>query len=303
MRLNIRAVLLLCTAVLIPVAARAGNCSCTGTTLNVGAYSVFSATASQPTAALSVTCNGNGTYNVGFSTGNSGSYASRRMDQAAGDSLFYNIYTDAARTTVWAATNQKVYTASGSVTFSEQLYMKLNPLQDLKYSGNAYQDFILVTMTPDASTGGPTRTCNITIQSSVTAECLAPGATLAFGTYDPVVVNASAASPLNANTNLAFTCTKGVSATVALDNGLNVSGGVRRLAGPSANFLQYDIYKDSGRTQSWTALAGGTVTAVSTSKNTPLGGGTGLPAYGRIPGNQDVVAGSYSDSVTATINY
>lgn len=303
MRLNIRAVLILCAAILIPVAARAGSCTCAGTTLNVGAYSVFSATAAQPTTSLSVTCNGNATYDVAFSTGNSGSYGSRQMNQAAGDTLAYNIYTDAARTTVWAGTNQKVFSTSGVQTFSVQLYMKINPLQDVRYSGNVYQDFILVTMTPDAATGGPTRSCNITLQAAVTAECLAPGATLAFGTYDPVVVNASAASPLNATTNLAFTCTKGVSATVALDSGLYVSGGVRRLAGPSANFLQYDIFKDAGRTQSWTALPGGTVTAVSTSKNTPLGGGTGLPAYGRIPGNQDVVAGSYSDSVTATINY
>src|SRR6185295_17128157 len=112
--------------------ARAGNCSCTTTTLNIMApYSVFSTTALQTSVALSVTCNGNATYNVSFSTGNSGSYATRRLDQAAGDSLNYNIYTDTARSTVWAGTNVLVFNASGSQTFSQDLYLSLFPLQDV----------------------------------------------------------------------------------------------------------------------------------------------------------------------------
>src|SRR6476469_2442000 len=106
LRLNLRVTLALCVAVLIPVSVRAGNCSCTTATLNITpGYSVFATTASQPTVTLSVTCNGNATYNVSFGTGNSGNYGSRRMDQAAGDSLNYNIYTDPLRSTVWAGTN------------------------------------------------------------------------------------------------------------------------------------------------------------------------------------------------------
>ncbi|GAC1439559.1 MAG: hypothetical protein NVSMB68_11060 [Thermoanaerobaculia bacterium] len=303
MRLNRRAVLMICAVLLAPAVARAGNCTCTGATLNAGAYSVFQSSASQPQVALAVTCNGNASYNIALSTGNSGTYASRSLNQTASSILTYNIFIDAARLIVWAGTNQKVYSASGTVTFTEPLYLKIDPLQDVAFSGSLYSDNIVATMTPNGSTGGPTTTCSFSIQASVTAECVAPGSTLSFGNYDPVAVNATAGSPLDAAATLNVQCTKGVSATIGLDNGANASAGVRRMAGPSANFLNYDIFIDSARTLRWTTLAGGTVTATSTSKDATLGGAGGLLAYGRIPGAQDVVTGAYSDSVTATVNY
>ncbi|HEX9163806.1 MAG TPA: spore coat U domain-containing protein [Thermoanaerobaculia bacterium] len=304
MRLNVRAVLLVCAVMLMPIAADAGNCTCNGSTVNVGAYSVFLTGPMQPTATITVDCNGNATYNIAFGTGNSGSYASRRMDQGSGGSLNYNIYTDATRTTVWATTNVIVYNTGGSSgTFSQQLFLKIDPLQDAPYSGGTYQDSIPVTMTPVAGTGGPTRSCSFSLQATVIPECRAPATTLAFGNYDPVVANATVASPKNATVNLLYNCTKGISSTVGLDLGSHISGTTRRMAGPSANFLTYDIFSDSARTQRWTNVLGGLVAATSSSKDTPLGGISGLSAYGTIPGNQDVVGGSYSDTVTATINY
>ncbi len=298
MRLNLRVVLILCAAVFMPLAANAGNCSCTGATLNVGAFSVFAGGGSSPTATVAITCNGNASYNLAISTGNSGTYASRRMDQVAGDSMTYNIYTDAARTSVWATIAARTYT----VSTTEPLYLKIDPAQDIRYSGNIYQDSVVITMTPDGATGGPTRTCNVTFQATVLAECVAPNAALAFGAYDPVSINSTAGSPLDATTNLLYNCTKGVSATIGLDNGSYFSGS-RRMSGPSANFLNYDIFTNSARSTRWTAIAGGMLSATSTSKNTPLGGATGIPAYGRVPGAQDIVGGAYSDSVTATVNY
>lgn len=299
MRLNVRAVLILCIAAVMPAVAHAGNCSCTGATLNVGAYSVFTPGGASPTAQVQITCNGNASYNLAISAGNSGNLASRRMDQAGGDSMTYNIYTDPARTNIWGATASRTYT----VDTTEPLYLKIDPIQDIKFSGNAYQDTVVMTMTPNGSTGGPTRTCSITIQATVTPECVAPDAALAFGNYDPVTVNATIASPLDATTNLVYNCTKGVAATIGLDNGANFSAGTRRMSGPSANFMDYDIFINAGRSTRWTTLVGGTVSATSTSKNTPLGGATGIPAYGRIPGAQDIVTGNYIDAVTATVNY
>ena len=301
MRLNIRPILILCAVLLVPPVVYAGNCTCNGTTLNAGAYSVFQATATQPTVTLGVTCNGNATYNIAFSAGNSGNTGARWMQQGAGDKLTYNIFTDPTRLIVWAGTNQKVYSSSGSTTFNESLYLKIDPLQDVSISGAVYSDTIMVTMTPDVGTGGPTRSCSFTVQESVTPECLAPGAALPFGNYDVVVANKTAANPLDASTTLSYQCTKGVSATIGLDYGSNPSGTIRRLAGPAANFLTYDIFTDNLRSVRWTSLVGGMVTASSTSKDLFLGGG--IVAYGRIPGAQDTVAGAYSDSVTATINY
>lgn len=296
-RWNVRAVLILCVSALLPVAANAGNCGCTTTTLNMGAYSVFAGSANQPTVNMQITCNGNASYNVAFTTGNSGTYANRTLMQTS-NTLNYNIYTDAARTQIWSGANVFITNNSGVSTTNFPLYISLNPLQDVPYSpaGSAYTDTIGVTMTPTG--GGPTSTCTLTLSETVTAECNSPDATLAFGNYDPIVVNNT--SPLDATANLQYTCTKGVTATVGLGNGANYTT-TRRMAGPSANFLNYQIYTDSLRTSIWTTTT--TVSATSTSKNTFLGGGTGLPAFGRIPAGQDIVAGSYTDSVTATVNY
>lgn len=298
MRWNVRALLILGALALVPLAADAGNCTCVGSTLNMGAYSVFAGSATNPTVNMQITCNGNATYNIAFSTGNSGTYATRNLIQAGGDTANYNIYTDAARTQVWAGTNVFVNNNSGVITINDPLYVSVPPLQDLNLSGNAYTDTINVTMSPQG--GGPTNSCSITLSMTVTAECNAPNATLAFGNYDPVVTNSAA--PLDQTTNLQYTCTKGVSANIGLDNGLNFTT-TRRMAGPSSNFLNYQIYTDLARTSIWTNASPGWVTAASTSKNTFLGGATGLPAYGRVGAGQDIVAGSYTDSVTATINY
>jgi len=298
MRWNVRAVLTLCVFALLPVAAKAGNCSCIGATLPMGAYSVFSTSATQPTINLQVSCNGNATYNIAFSTGNSGNYATRHLTQTGGDTMTYNIYTDATRQTVWAGTNVFVNNNSGVVTINDPLYISVDPLQDVAFSGNTYNDTINVTMTPQG--GGPNNSCTFVLQETVTAECNAPNATLAFGNYDPVVTNKT--TNLDVATNLQYTCTKGVVAHIGLDNGQNFTT-TRRMAGPSSNFLNYEIYTNLARTARWTNASPGWATATSTSKNTFLGGTTGLPAYGRVTSAQDIVAGAYNDAVVATVNY
>ncbi len=296
---------MLCIVALASQNARAGACTCNAQTLTVTpGFSVFSTSPQQPTATFSLDCNGNATYDMTISTGSSGTYANRTMLNGLGDVLNYNIYTDAARTIVWDETTGKreYITTSGQNTLTDSLFLTIpGTTQDVAYSGPLYQDTVTVTLKPVS--GGSTKNCTFTIQTSVIGECLAPGATLNFGTYDPVTANATAASPLDATTSLMYTCTKNVPATIQLDQGLYPSGG-RRLSGPASNFLSYELYTSSARTVIWgTTIGTNTVTMTSTSKNVPLGGAGGLPVYGRIPGGQDVVAGSYSDSVTATVNY
>ncbi len=306
MKKQLIAVAVLCIVALASQTARAGTCSCNAQTLTVTpGFSVFSTSPQQPTATFSLDCNGNATYDMTISTGSSGTYANRTMPNGLGDTLNYNIYTDAARQTVWGTTGLRIYsTASGQTTFTDFLYLNIpGTTQDVAYSGPLYQDNVTVTLTPVTGTGGTTKSCQFTIQTSVIAECLAPSATLNFGSYNPVTTNATVASPLDATTSLMYSCTKNVPATIQLDQGLYPSGG-RRLSGPASNFLSYELYTSSARTVIWgTTIGTNTVTVTSTSKNTPLGGAGGLPVYGRIPGGQDIVAGSYSDSVTATVNY
>jgi len=140
-------------------------------------------------------------------------------------------------------------------------------------------------------------TANLNVSASVSAVCTITTAPVAFGAYDPVVVNAAA--NLNASGTVTVACTKGAAATIDLGNGNNLSGGSRRMSSGS-DFLNYALYKDAARTQVWgTGLAGGTTLAY----NSVTKAATGITVYGTVPQNQDVTVGAYSDMVLATINY
>jgi len=141
------------------------------------------------------------------------------------------------------------------------------------------------------------QTANLNVTASVSAVCTISTVTVAFGAYDPVVTNAAA--DLNGTGTLTVACTKGASATIDLGVGNNLSGGSRRM-GSGTDFLNYALYKDAARTQVWgTAMAGGTTLTYNSASKAS----TNLTVYGKVPQNQDVTVGSYSDVVVATINY
>jgi len=151
-----------------------------------------------------------------------------------------------------------------------------------------------------------TATNNLTVQTTVVANCTVSAATLNFGNYDPLVTHA--ATDLAASQALTIKCTKGTAATsIDLNNGGNFSGGTRRMAiGGGGSFLNYEIYKEAAHTNIWTTGAtNGVVPAASTSKDSALtfSGGTALTVFGLVPQNQDVTTGSYSDTVSITINF
>ena len=137
-----------------------------------------------------------------------------------------------------------------------------------------------------------TATSSFTVSASVTANCTISAGALAFGAYDPVVANASA--NLDQTSTISVACTKGATASVGLDNGANFSGGRRMKSG--TDYLGYEMYSDSGRSTVWNTAAPVSYTAASKAASS-------LTVYGRAAGGQDVPAGSYSDTVIATITF
>lgn len=156
----------------------------------------------------------------------------------------------------------------------------------------------LVPMHARATTGSSTGTLSVT--ASVAQKCTVGDATLAFGSYDPVTTNLSA--NLDASTTITLTCTKGATGiTLGFGGSPNAGTGctapVRCMKSGTSDYLSYQLYSDSGHSSVWTTAISETVTGGVT---TP----TSVTIYGRIPGGQDAAVGaSYSDSITATINY
>jgi spore coat protein U-like protein len=143
-----------------------------------------------------------------------------------------------------------------------------------------------------------TATTTFNVTANIANKCSISAADLTFGTYDPVVTNL--AVPLDVNSTVTVACTKGTTATIGLDTGLNgasASGTTRAMSG-GGSFLSYEVYKDSGHTTVWTNAGAGMASYTAVSK-----AATAITDYGRIPAGQDQPVAAYADKITATVNF
>ncbi len=159
---------------------------------------------------------------------------------------------------------------------------------------------VLLAMAVPAAQGS-TATANLSVTATVIASCTISASSLGFGNYDPVVTNASA--NLDATGILNVSCTSGSNGTVTLGQGSHPAGGstdtapLRRMFDGASGYLSYAFYQDSSRAVVWgnTAATGVVYSGTGT-------GGT-LTIYGRVGGGQGVPAGSYADTVVATVTF
>jgi spore coat protein U-like protein len=143
-----------------------------------------------------------------------------------------------------------------------------------------------------------TSTSNLTVTATVTDSCSVSAGTLAFGTYDTVTGTA-----VDGTGTVTVACTSGASSTVTLGQGSYAAGGSSdavplRQMGSGSDRLAYTLYQDAGRTTVWGNTGGTGVAYTATSSAT-----SDLTVYGTVDAGQDVPAGSYSDTVVATITF
>jgi len=137
----------------------------------------------------------------------------------------------------------------------------------------------LVWARPAAGLGS----CTITTTSGV-----------AFGSYDVL-----SSSPVDSTGLLHVACTlTGLLITVDLSKGNAPTYNPRFMLKGGAP-LNYNLYLDPARTLIWGDNTGGSSHYTSGVLVLSLD----LTIYGRIPAGQDVTAGAYSDTVTATVNF
>jgi len=146
-----------------------------------------------------------------------------------------------------------------------------------------------------------TTTTTFGVSATVNANCLVAANALNFGTYTPGAGN------VDINTTLSVRCTKNTAYTVSLNPGTTTGAAfTQRLMTNGTDTLQYNLYTSAART---TVFGDGTA-----STGTQTGTGAGLAAasavthtvYGRLvdsTANQNVSAGSYSDTITVTVSY
>jgi spore coat protein U-like protein len=127
------------------------------------------------------------------------------------------------------------------------------------------------------------------------AACTISTTAVNFGTYD---VFASTAD--DGTGQITFRCTGAPTPliTIQLDKGGSPSFNPRQMR-QGSEILNYNLYLDSTRTTIWGDGTGGSQTF--TLSNPPNGQNNNVTVFGRIPASQDVSAGAYSATVTATI--
>ncbi|WP_179454648.1 Csu type fimbrial protein [Xanthomonas arboricola] len=302
-----------------------GNVAANGTTDAVATLNVTCAT-----AALSVLGYAQVSLclDLGPGSASNGLYAPRRMLNATGDSLDFQIYKDAARTQVWGATGSAspspgLLTLSygvpvvtgGSQMTSITLYGRI-PANQILSTGNhtsnfggadtvlryAYNESIIgVPPVPaNCTTGGSgAKTASNAFPFSASASVPARCNTYVTTDLDFGSIAGSIATAIDRSSTISLACTNRTAWNIGLDVGVNASGSTRRMRhASSANYITYELYKDPGRSSRW-----GTTIGVDTLAGTGNGVAQTVTVYGRAPAPQLPIAGAYNDTVTVSITY
>jgi spore coat protein U-like protein len=139
-----------------------------------------------------------------------------------------------------------------------------------------------------------TATTTFAVTAAVSQTCLVVATPLAFGTYDP-----TSATPTDGTTTVTVTCTTATPYNVGLSAGGGTGATVAsRKMTSGSNLLNYTLYQTAAHTTVWGQTVG---------TDTIAGTATGLPiaytVYGRIPAQQSVGSGAYTDTITVTVTY
>ncbi|MBI4207696.1 MAG: spore coat protein U domain-containing protein [Betaproteobacteria bacterium] len=133
------------------------------------------------------------------------------------------------------------------------------------------------------------------LANTAESACSVDPTPVAFGVYSPF-----SGAPADTAGTLRVTCsTATVGYTVLLSAGGAGSYSPRRLSG-GGHTLSYNLYTDPLRTVVWGDGSGGTASVTGAFA---LPGNIDHTVYGRVPALQNVSAGTYTDTITVTINF
>lgn len=153
---------------------------------------------------------------------------------------------------------------------------------------------LVVTFALPVPTIASTTNTTFVVSTTVNATCTVSATNLSFNLYT--------GSQTDSTSTISVTCTNGTPYNIGLDSGSHSISTANRQMSKDGNlfgpFLDYALYRDSGRSQNW-----GNNIGTDTQSGTGSGTNQDLTVYGRINGNQTPSPGSYNDVVTVQVNY
>ncbi|MBA4223565.1 MAG: spore coat protein u [Methylobacterium sp.] len=312
------AVLIAAGSLLASPPAVAQSCSLSITPLAFGDVDVTANAQVNGTATATVSCTGSALLPVGVcielgpGSGGGTSAANRTLTNGA-NQLHYGLFSDAAASVPWGSggwpaggasavgfnlTLSASGTGSRSVTIYGRVYSGQATAAPVTYSSSfagtdARVRYGLLSFLLGCELLTVTQSTSFTVSANVPATCRVTTSDLNFGSVGVL------ATPQDAFTTLAPTCTNGTAYQIGLNGGLSgaTNPTMRRMT-KGAETITYGLYRDVARSQPFGSTLG---------LDTLTGIGSGLAqtshVYGRVPAQATPSPGQYADTIQAVVTY
>ncbi|MDR5823177.1 spore coat protein U domain-containing protein [Caballeronia sp. LZ043] len=307
---------------LLSATAQAQVCSATVSGVNFGTVTPATSTDVRATGTVNLTCtpaalNPPVRVCIGFGTGSGGSTILPRVLTSGANTLTYQLLTDAALTTVWGSRGSSFDPVAVDLTFplgqssvsrSITIYGRVGAGQNTVvagsylslFSGTAqaemnYQAYVLVPPSCSTVTANSTP-LSFAVSATVINDCSLSATNINFGAAG--VLNGA----LTASGTLSVTCTNQdpYSITLSAGSGSGASVADRRMTkGGGSEQVRYQLYTNAALTFPWGDGTNGT----SIASGTGTGSNQSITVYGRVPPQTTPSAGTYTDTIIATITY
>lgn len=154
----------------------------------------------------------------------------------------------------------------------------------------------VVLLAGSATAGAATATGTFTVQAVINSACSVAATALNFGAYNP-----TSATALTGTSTVSVYCTGGTPYTTALNVGSGGGTFATRTLLSGGQTLDFNLYRDASYSQVWGDGTASTFTVAGTGSG--LLTANTITVYGQVPVSQDKPIGTYTSTITVTVNY
>ena len=262
---------------------------------------------------------------IGAGSGAGSTVTQRRMNNQFNDTLSFTIHKSLAnpadnwgnsRPTSLALNvsytlSGSFFSSSGSVRGQVPVYGRIpaqsglaagdysssfiNPRLEYRYSDSLFQQS--PSTCDSGGQGGVSATFPFTARTSVPGSCSVIAASSMNFSPGGMPLSGTSTGNLTSNSSINLTCTNRTAWQVGLDDGMNPTGGTRRMCNPGGACVAYQLTRADGTTP-W-----GDTLDVDTVKGRSGGAQQSLTVKGRVNDQPLTQAGRYSDTVKVILTY
>jgi len=315
-------ILLAAWLVCAPKLAFAQTCNAVASSLNFGQVSPVAGTTASASSTITINCTGMGILPVracvNIGTGTGGSSYLPRIALNGTNQLQYNLYTTSGGSTVWGSRGSTTYspialdisqsgtTGTGSATLT--VYGRVPASQTGLVAGTYTSSFAgvlqaelnyaayLLLAPACASLTSPSSTFSFTVSANVINDCTIASTNINFGTAGIL------SSTLAATGTLTVACTNNDAYSIAISagagSGASVADRVMTRSG-GTDKIHYQLYQNASYSLPWGDGTNGTTALTGTG----TGSSQSVTVYARVLPQTTPQAGTYIDTVIATITY